>query len=249
MKVREFGANLIQLIRFEAVFPINCYLVREEDGFTLIDTGMSGTARAILESAKPFNLPIVRILLTHAHGDHVGSMDALHQALPDAEVLISARDSRFLTGDRTLDPGEAQTPPKGQFINCSTRPNRLLVPGDRIGSLEAIASPGHTPGHLAFLDIRDRSLIAGDAFQTRGGVAVSGTMEWAFPFPAIATWHRPAALDSARNLRALEPSRLAIGHGRMLENPLPEMDRAIEIADRQIKQQQAKEPEAAARSR
>ena len=38
--------------------------------------------------------PIARIVLTHAHGDHIGSLDALHELLPDAEVLISSRDAR-----------------------------------------------------------------------------------------------------------------------------------------------------------
>jgi glyoxylase-like metal-dependent hydrolase (beta-lactamase superfamily II) len=39
--------------------------------------------------------PIRRIVLTHAHFDHVGSLDALARALPGVEVLISARDVRL----------------------------------------------------------------------------------------------------------------------------------------------------------
>ena len=45
MKVTAFNNNLFQLTRLGFV---NCYLVREEDGFTLIDTGMSGQAQLIL---------------------------------------------------------------------------------------------------------------------------------------------------------------------------------------------------------
>ncbi|HLZ63672.1 MAG TPA: hypothetical protein VKR06_42620, partial [Ktedonosporobacter sp.] len=75
--------------------------------------------------------------------------------------------------------------------------------------------------------LRDHSLIAGDAFQTLGGVAVSGTIRPLFPLPALGTWHKPTALESAHRLRAIEPSLLAVGHGPLLRDPLPEMDRAI----------------------
>jgi glyoxylase-like metal-dependent hydrolase (beta-lactamase superfamily II) len=41
------------------------------------------------------------------------------------------------------------------------------------------------------------------------------------------TWHRPTELASARALRALEPARLAPGHGKVVESALEAMDRAI----------------------
>src|SRR2546428_13233374 len=96
MRITYHGTSLLQLTRYPRVFPVNCYLVREDDGLTLIDTGLPGSAPAILEAARGLGLPIQRIVLTHAHGDHLGSLDALHQLLPDAEVLVSARDARFL---------------------------------------------------------------------------------------------------------------------------------------------------------
>ncbi len=227
MKVTAFSNNLFQLTRLVA---FNCYLVREDDGFTLIDTNMSGQAQAIMQDARKLGLPpIARILLTHAHVDHVGSLDALYEALPDAQVAISERDARFLTGDKSLDPSEPQVPLKGGYPICATKPTLLLHEGDRIGSLEVIATPGHTPGHIAFLDTRDRAVIAGDAFQTQGGVAVSGTFELLFPLPAFATWHKGLALESARKLLALSPSVLAVGHGRMLSQPQAAMERAIRV--------------------
>jgi glyoxylase-like metal-dependent hydrolase (beta-lactamase superfamily II) len=115
-----------------------------------------------------------------------------------------------------------------------TRPSRTLQEGDRVGSLEVIASPGHTPGHASFLDVRDRGLIAGDAFQTQGGVAVSGTWVPLFPLPAMATWHKPTCLESGRKLRALAPSWMAVGHGRVLDQPLAAMDRAIAALARNL---------------
>lgn len=225
--------TLIQLTRFPRLFPMNCYLVREDDGFTLVDTAM-GSADAILQIAEQHGAPIKRIALTHAHGDHVGSLDALHEKLPEAEVAISARDARFLAGERSLDPDEVQGTLRGAYKTCATRPTRLLAPGDRVGSLEVVASPGHTPGHIAFFDRRDGTLIAGDALQTRSAVAVSGTVVPLFPFVAMATWHRPSALESARALRALEPALLVVGHGEALRAPLPAMDRAIRVAERKL---------------
>jgi glyoxylase-like metal-dependent hydrolase (beta-lactamase superfamily II) len=150
--------------------------------------------------------------------------------LPQAEVLISARDARFLDGDMRLDPNEPQTKLRGDYRTSTTQPSRLLDDGDQVGSLRVVSTPGHTPGHIALFDARDGTLIAGDAFQTRAGVAVAGTLRWLFPFPALATWNRSLALASAHQLRALEPSRLAVGHGDVLEGPLAEMDRAIAVA-------------------
>ncbi len=234
MRVIAFGVRLMQLTQYPRVFPINVYLVGEDDGFTLIDTGMAGGERFMIEAARERGAEIRRIVLTHAHGDHVGSLDALQAALPEAEVAISAREARFLAGDMSLDPDEPQAKLRGGWRVCETRPARLLSPGEKVGSLEVIASPGHTPGHVSLLDTRDGTLIAGDAFQTHGGVAVSGSFRPLFPFPALATWHKATALESARTLREIGPSRMAVGHGEVLEDPLEAMDHAITVAERQV---------------
>jgi len=242
MKVTSYNNTLFQLTHLGFV---NCYLVREEDGFTLIDTGMSGEAQSIIQAAQKLGLPIVRILLTHAHVDHVGSLDALHAALPQTQVAISERDARFLTGDQSLDPSEPQVPLRGGYPVCRTEPTLLLHEGDRIGSLEVLATPGHTPGQLAFLDTRNRAVIAGDAFQTLGGVAVAGTLKLLFPLPALATWHKGLALESARKVLALHPSVLAVGHGRMLEAPQAAMERAIRIMEQSLAKEERKQPHVA----
>jgi glyoxylase-like metal-dependent hydrolase (beta-lactamase superfamily II) len=229
MHIQEHGKHLVQL---EQLMFVNVYLVREDDGFTLVDTGMGGGAKDILEAAKQYGAPIKRILLTHAHLDHVGALDALHALIPDAEVMISARDARFLTGDKSLDPDEPQTPLKGGYPLVKTVPTRLLQPGDKIGSLQAIASPGHTPGHLAYWDPREAVLLAGDAYSTKVSTSTGGAFRLLFPFPAMATWHKPSAIRSAETLVALKPKWLATGHGKVLENPVSSMQSAIDEAKR-----------------
>jgi glyoxylase-like metal-dependent hydrolase (beta-lactamase superfamily II) len=234
MQQQRHGAHLTQLTRFPRWFPVNVYLVQESDGLTLIDAAISGCEGDILGAAKALGAPIRRIILTHMHVDHIGSLGALHAALPEAELLYSERDARVQAGETRLAPGEPEIKKRAGYPKTIAAATRLLRDGDQVGSLRVISAPGHAPGQIALLDERDRSLIAGDAFQTRGGVAVSGTIVWSFPFPAFSTWDRPTALRTARMLRSLEPARLAVGHGNVIEAPGAAIDRAIAAAARSL---------------
>lgn len=227
MKVIRHGDNLWQLRRLLA---FNCFLVREKDGLTLVDCGLGGSGKDILKVVNEIGDPLRRITLTHAHSDHIGSLDEVAALVPEAEVAYSARTAAFLRGELSLLPDEPQDELRGGFETRETVASRLLEAGDCVGSLRVIAAPGHSPDQIAFLDERDGTLVAGDAFQTMAGTAVSGTLRLLFPFPAMATWHKPTALVSAIALRELEPTRLAVGHGPVLTNPWAAMDQAIREA-------------------
>lgn len=226
MKIVQETENLFRLTRFSIV---NCFLIREDDGLTLVDTNLPGSARAILGAAEKLGSPIRRILLTHAHFDHTGSVDKLMAALPGIELSISMREQRLLAGDVSLATGEDGKRLLG-FPKVSSRPTRVLGDGDRIGSLQAINCPGHTPGHMAFRDVRDNSLIAGDSFTTQTGLVAAGVFSVVFPFPAWFSWNAALAAESAARLRSLNPSLLCVGHGKTLVSPLTQMDRAIAVA-------------------
>ena len=131
-------------------------------------------------------------------------------------------DARIHAGETVV---EGKLP--GSWPKLRTKPDVLLSPGDRIGSLEVVASPGHSPGHVSFVDTRDRTLIAGDVYTTYGSAAVTNHFYLRFPLAAMATWDKAKDLESARTLRALEPALLAVGHGPAVPDPAAAMDAAI----------------------
>jgi glyoxylase-like metal-dependent hydrolase (beta-lactamase superfamily II) len=230
MKQTRYG-NVIQLTR---LWWFNSYLVVEDDGLTVVDTNLPGSAKHIHKAAQSLNLPIRRVVLTHAHSDHAASADDLLALVPDAELITSARTKSLLAGDMTLLPGEPVDKLRGGYVTINSVPDRTVSDDEMIGSLRVVDALGHTPGQIALLDTRDDTLIAADAYQTQFRTAVSGTMVLLFPFPAMATWHKPTALQSAQRLCDLTPSRLAVGHGPVLENPVPQMERAIAEAHKAL---------------
>lgn len=243
MKVTQTG-TVYQLTFFPTLFPVNCYLVDEGDSLTLIDTALPFSYRAIVRYAAERHKPIARIVLTHAHSDHIGSLDRLKTMLPDSEVIISERDARLLAGDRSLDDSEPQTPIKGGVPKpgqITTTPDTLVSEGDQIGSFHVVAAPGHTPGHIALFNEKSGVLIAGDAFQMRGGIAVSGDLRPTFPFPALATWNKEAAVKSAMRLRSLSPRLLAVGHGKLLEQPDQALAQSIRRAQKNFEKRMSLE--------
>jgi glyoxylase-like metal-dependent hydrolase (beta-lactamase superfamily II) len=225
MKTTSVTENLTQLTRLRFV---NAYLVREDDGFTLVDTTTGGGADDLIAAARAAGGEIRRIALTHGHGDHVGSLDALRERLGSpVVVLMPELDARVHAGETVV---EGKLP--GSWPKLTTVPDVRLSGGDRVGSLEVVPAPGHTPGHVAFVDARDRTLIAGDTFTTVGRVAVTNHYYWRFPLATMATWDGDVDLQSARDLRALDPALLVVGHGPAVRAPGAAMDAAIARAAR-----------------
>jgi glyoxylase-like metal-dependent hydrolase (beta-lactamase superfamily II) len=225
MKTTQVTDNITQLTRMRFV---NAFLVREDDGFTLVDTTTKGGGEQLIAAARAAGGEIRRVAMTHGHGDHIGSADELKGILGDGvEVMVPELDARIHAGEKVVD-GKLT----GSWPKVKTTPDVRLSAGDRVGSLEVIASPGHSPGHVSFMDTRDRTLIAGDVYTTMGGVAVSSHFFLRFPLAYWATWDRSKDLESAKALRAAEPNTLVVGHGSPIREPAAAMDEAIAGAER-----------------
>jgi glyoxylase-like metal-dependent hydrolase (beta-lactamase superfamily II) len=224
MKTVHVTDNLIQLDRLRFV---NAYLVREPDGFTLVDTTLSGAADDLIAAARAAGGPIRRIALTHGHSDHAGSLDALRAALGEGvEIYLGELDARIHAGEPVVQGKLRGSWPK----RVQTRPDVRLSGGERIGSLEVIPSPGHTPGHVAFVDTRDRTLIAGDTYTSYVRVEIPNHLLQPFPLAAMGTQDPLRIVESARALNALDSAILAVGHGPAVRAPAAAMEAAIKRA-------------------
>ncbi len=159
---------------------IAAYLLPEEGGWTLLETGPStcreallrGLARAGVEPAR-----VLRVFVTHIHLDHAGGMGALAEALPRATFYAHELgvphlvDPRRLVASARRAWGEAADPLWGRIAPVPANRLVALRGGERFplreGELEVLATPGHARHHLAFFDSAAKALFSGDAAGVR----------------------------------------------------------------------------------
>jgi glyoxylase-like metal-dependent hydrolase (beta-lactamase superfamily II) len=129
--------------------------------FTLIDAGMPGKADQIIRALANIGvqaLRVKRIILTHHHYDHVGSLWELKRRT-GAQIIAHARDADYIAGRRTRrPPRHLSGRMMHTLINLMGARNstgvdidRIVNDGDRIGGFTVIHTPGHTPGHVCLL--------------------------------------------------------------------------------------------------
>ncbi|MFC0434029.1 MBL fold metallo-hydrolase [Kutzneria buriramensis] len=153
----------------------NAFLVEEEDGYTLVDVGWAGAPKAIeafLAERNRSLRDIRRIVITHAHPDHVKGLHEL-RVRTGATVLIHSADAPWLQNGRV--PAEGRSGGLGRFIDrlplahwTPVTANGHVADGDMIGNLRVLHTPGHTPGHIALLHEPSRALLVGDLIFNRG---------------------------------------------------------------------------------
>ncbi len=224
MKIEHVGEHGLKLTRFGL---FNSYLVREDDGYTLVDTNLKDSENMISKVAA--GVPIKRILLTHPHVDHIGSVDALMAKIQGLQLLSSERSIPLLQTppDLSLRPGEIG-PIRGGMTGIQSKVSQTIADGDRVGSLHVIDTPGHIHGHQAFLDERDGTLYAGDEFAALGPLRITGFMPWWFPLKAFS--NPDQARETARKLQKYPIRRIACGHGRVLSGGRNLIQQAIDRA-------------------
>jgi glyoxylase-like metal-dependent hydrolase (beta-lactamase superfamily II) len=200
----------VSLVQLMNATRTNIYLVRSDDGDTLVDPGPVGTAPVILAMDRRGEVRLRRIVLTHAHPAHAGSAARIVRGT-GVRTFVHAHDMPFLDGrEQPLLPrgrrGQLMAA-LGRVVDLCPPVFRLepLATGENIGGLTAIETPGHTPGHVCLWHAADRALLSGDALITDG----SGPQ-----LPAASLSHDPElARRSVDSLRGLDAEHLLPGHG------------------------------------
>ncbi|MFD2333460.1 MBL fold metallo-hydrolase [Cohnella sp. GCM10020058] len=199
----------------------------DEDSWMLVDTGMPGSAPAILELAKQAGIgdrPLKAILLTHQDLDHIGGLPGVLEAtggsatvyahpgdagaINGAEPMIKMSPER-LAGFLQQATDEVRNQFERTFLHPA-RPNvdRTFEDGESLpfgGGLTVIHTPGHTPGHVCLYHSASKTLIAGDASVARDG-------ELAGPNPPM-TPDMDTALASLGKLAAFDIQSVICYHG------------------------------------
>lgn len=211
----------------------NVYLVRSGSAWALIDTSWRSGADAIRQVAETVFGPGARpvaILLTHIHPDHSGAAGLLARSW-NVPVYVGSAELPMAAG-RYLP--QYSMPLDRWIVVPLLRVLRVRVAADDIRDVtrglpegavpglpdwEYVATPGHTPGHVAYLRRGDGVLVSGDAVLTVDlnslTGAVTGRQRLAGP-PRYTTWDGPTAQRCIAALAQLQPRVLAPGHGRPL---------------------------------
>ena len=216
----------------------NAYLIRAGSSWFLVDAGWENDAPRIGAAVRallgPGQVPGCDPA-DPRHPDHEGSARDLARAwgcpvlLHPAEIPIATGD--FAAMERYAGPLDRWLIlPIMRAVGRRRREAILadgslagivqpLQPGGAITGMDGwewIPTPGHTPGHVAYVRTRDRVVISGDALLTLRVNSWSGLLRGrqglSLP-PWYTTWDRAAATTSIARIADLEPSVLAAGHG------------------------------------
>ena len=197
---------------------VNCFLIVDPDGLTLIDTGLAGNANKILKyveglGRKPGD--VKRILITHADGDHVGSLAALKAATgarvcasaAEAEAISAGRSSRNLRADTLLL--KLVFAITGRLFRASpAQVDELVTDGQvlpALGGLRVVETFGHTPGHVSLFAPSFGILFVGDSLVSdKNGLRGSR---------GATTWDQDKANAAMRKQAALGARIVCSGHG------------------------------------
>lgn len=180
--VRELGEDrlLLDLGFRDTEGLVAAYLLPEESGWTLIETGpstcreplLAGVSRAGVARAE-----IRHVFVTHIHLDHAGGMGALVDALPNATFYAHELgvphliDPTKLIASARRAWGAAADPLWGTIVPVPGPRVVALRGGERFplrgGELSVLATPGHAKHHLAFFDSGIRGVFTGDGAGVR----------------------------------------------------------------------------------
>lgn len=217
MTVPEFVApGVYRLDTIGLKNAINVLLLENDDGWTLVDTGVAGGENRIKDALATLGSGpegLRRIFLTHHHGDHTGGLKGLLEWAPGAEVGATAYEAEIISGAR---PPDLPSAPLWRFVMRRQVPPtapvaRVLREGDLVSGFRIIATPGHTLGHASLLRDADGLLFTADAFGVLYRKIRVGVMK---PFCA----DPPLAKRSAQKLLGEGFGTVMFAHGPVLRS-------------------------------
>jgi hydroxyacylglutathione hydrolase len=217
--VKELAPGLYRLSGFPPN-GFNVYFLETDEGAVVIDTATRHARRRILRQVAGRGL--AAIFITHAHRDHAGAMHAVAE-YRGAPVWSSAADADALEGKVPEPLPKPDSLVSSMFAGWWKDRHpvaRRLSEGERIGSFEVVAFPGHTPGMIGLWRESDRTVLCADTLRTMNvftGLPQIGEM------PSLFTCDIPESRRSIRKLAALEARTVCPGHGRALHG-----DEAVE---------------------
>lgn len=137
---------------------VACYLIDTGDGLVLIDTAMHESAYLMIENIRKLGYELTdikKILLTHAHIDHIGAARTMKE-LTGAKLYLGARDLEFLHERRDLIANN------GEYTCGEFEPDELYDDAKPISqghiTVRTVSTPGHTPGCTSmFFDVTDKN--------------------------------------------------------------------------------------------
>ena len=160
------GVYRVDAIGFKNL--LNVLLLEDDDGWTLVDTGVAGSVERIRGALAALGSgpgDLKRVFLTHHHGDHTGGLKGLLEWAPDAEVGATAHEAGVVSGRSRFDP---QSSSFVRYLLRNAEPpgvpvDRVLREGDSVSGFRLIFTPGHTLGHASLLRDSDGLLFTADA--------------------------------------------------------------------------------------
>ncbi len=180
--VRELGEGrqIIDLDFRDTEGLVAAYLIPEEQGYALIETGPSTCRDALLTGLEGAGVDpdeVRHVFVTHIHLDHSGGMGAVVDALPNATFYAHSAgvphlvDPTRLVASARRAWGAAADPLWGPIVPVPASRVVALGGGERFpvrgGELQVLATPGHARHHLAFFDSRLRGIFTGDGAGVR----------------------------------------------------------------------------------
>ena len=127
----------------------NCYLVSQKGSRKVVCIDPGAEPEKLLMALRSRKFEVEKILLTHGHADHIGALNELRKAFPEAAVCIHEKDAVML-----FDPERNLSTFLGEIITCE-KPEMLLNDGEEFQSAglnwKVIWTPGHTEGGVCFL--------------------------------------------------------------------------------------------------